>query len=253
MNSPNTLQSQPFSRPGRKPKHAGDVEEPGKKPKKVNSEIRKQQNRIASRNYREKRKRKLQYLQQLIKDSPNDQQESEPSPEQHDAYARSISADYEVSGPSSSPYLLPSHSDFASMSSTSATVSDPILAASAASFDSHLLATSQAYSGYETTWNAPIYSPPPPVNMSTWNIPPWMPSIDYSPRVAPRPEAYQYSPPATQPVFEQTHTPLRQPRELLSNTDMFAFGSYASQSQTSGMPNMPFGQQTYGFERSVYI
>jgi hypothetical protein len=52
MNSPNTLQSQPFSRPGRKPKHAGEVEEPGKKPKKVNSEIRKQQNRIASRNYR---------------------------------------------------------------------------------------------------------------------------------------------------------------------------------------------------------
>ncbi|KAF3006435.1 hypothetical protein E8E13_001988 [Curvularia kusanoi] len=42
------------------------------KPKKPNSEVRKQQNRIASRNYREKRKRKLQQLQQLLDDGDDD-------------------------------------------------------------------------------------------------------------------------------------------------------------------------------------
>jgi hypothetical protein len=47
-----TLPSQALEEPSRRPKRAGQSEEPGKKPKKVNSEIRKQQNRIASRNYR---------------------------------------------------------------------------------------------------------------------------------------------------------------------------------------------------------
>jgi hypothetical protein len=41
------LQPQPISRPDRKPRHAGDDEDLRKKPKKVNSEVRKQQNRIA--------------------------------------------------------------------------------------------------------------------------------------------------------------------------------------------------------------
>ncbi|KAF2812533.1 uncharacterized protein BDZ99DRAFT_558599 [Mytilinidion resinicola] len=44
---------------------------PTPKPTKVNSEARKQQNRIASRNYREKRKRKLQFLEQLLDNDPS--------------------------------------------------------------------------------------------------------------------------------------------------------------------------------------
>jgi hypothetical protein len=52
MTSPTTLQSQLLSRPGRRPRRGAEEEECGKKPKKVNSEVRKQQNRIASRNYR---------------------------------------------------------------------------------------------------------------------------------------------------------------------------------------------------------
>ncbi|OSS53648.1 hypothetical protein B5807_01070 [Epicoccum nigrum] len=42
------------------------------KPRRPNSELRKQQNRIASRNYREKRKRKLQQLEQLLDDDEDD-------------------------------------------------------------------------------------------------------------------------------------------------------------------------------------
>jgi hypothetical protein len=40
-----------MSTSGRRGRSLGEEQEPGKKPKKVNSEIRKQQNRIASRNY----------------------------------------------------------------------------------------------------------------------------------------------------------------------------------------------------------
>jgi hypothetical protein len=52
MYSPTSSSSATEQRPGRRAKRSGDSAEPGQKPKKVNSEIRKQQNRIASRNYR---------------------------------------------------------------------------------------------------------------------------------------------------------------------------------------------------------
>jgi hypothetical protein len=50
--SPTTAQPEITSRPRRKARHGKEGEELGKKPKKMNSEVRKQQNRIASRNYR---------------------------------------------------------------------------------------------------------------------------------------------------------------------------------------------------------
>lgn len=52
MESPSTLHSQPYSKPSRRSRRVEEGEELEKKPKKVNSEVRKQQNRIASRNYR---------------------------------------------------------------------------------------------------------------------------------------------------------------------------------------------------------
>jgi hypothetical protein len=52
MTSPSTLYSQSQPKPGRRSRRAEEGEELEKKPKKVNSEVRKQQNRIASRNYR---------------------------------------------------------------------------------------------------------------------------------------------------------------------------------------------------------
>ncbi|KAF1845332.1 uncharacterized protein K460DRAFT_311606, partial [Cucurbitaria berberidis CBS 394.84] len=241
MTSPTatTLQSQLFSNPGRRSMRVGEGEAPGKKPKKANSEIRKQQNRIASRNYRDKRKRKLQYLQQLIKGDSNNQQDAEPSPEHHNVYARSLTADYEPSGPSSSPYQLPSNNDIGSRSSSSASVSDSIQAASAASFDSHLLGTTQAYAAFGPNWNAPLYSPPPPLNMSPWNISPWMSNIDGTPRVPSRPEVIPHTTPSGPPVFTQAHASSQQPRELLSDPNYYTFGSsFGSESQTPGIPNV---------------
>jgi hypothetical protein len=261
MTSPSTLHSQLVSRPGRRPRRVDEGEELGKKPKKVNSEVRKQQNRIASRNYRrsfsaciirlcyrinvlfyvgEKRKRKLQYLQQLIRDGSNDEQTPEASPQQHEAHLRSLSAEYDAV-PSSSPYMLPTNNDFASISSSSTTALGPAPVASTASYDTHMLPTTQTYSPFESSWNSHIYHPPPQPNMAY--TPAWPPSIDYSSRLTPRPENFQFSPPLAQPAFEQATSPYHHPRELVPNADQYVLGPHyghytGSQSQTPGIPSV---------------
>jgi hypothetical protein len=52
MTSPTPLDPEPLSNPVRRAKRIVEEQGLAKKPKKVNSEVRKQQNRIASRNYR---------------------------------------------------------------------------------------------------------------------------------------------------------------------------------------------------------
>ncbi|KAF1923129.1 uncharacterized protein M421DRAFT_331535 [Didymella exigua CBS 183.55] len=75
-------------------------------PRKVNSEVRKQQNRIASRNYREKRKRKLQQLQQLLEDDdPSELQTRTRSKSPYEDRSCSESVGYERSIASSSPHI----------------------------------------------------------------------------------------------------------------------------------------------------
>jgi hypothetical protein len=72
--------------------------------------------------------------------------------------------------------------------------------------------------------------------------------MEYSARVAPHPETYQYTPRLAQPSFEQSHTLLNEPREFLSTSDLYGFGSsYAPQSQASGNPNvsLPTSSQYY--------
>jgi hypothetical protein len=188
----------------------------------------------------EKRKRKLQYLQQLIRDGSNDDQESEPSLSGHDAYERSLSSDYDVAAASPSPYILPANSNFTSMSSSSTPASHPVAAATSVTVNSgHHPAPTHPYAAFPAIWSAPIYSPPPATNIA-WNVPsPWMSSMDYPTRVAPRPDIHRYIPPPSQPVFEQAHTPLQQPQEFLSTSDFYGFSStYAHHSQASGDPNV---------------
>ncbi|KAF2830536.1 hypothetical protein CC86DRAFT_378818 [Ophiobolus disseminans] len=255
MTSPTTLYSHPHTKSGGRSGRGEEDGELGKKPKKINSEVRKQQNRIASRNYREKRKRKLQYLQQLIKDGSNDEQSPDTSPQQHEAHLRPRSADYEP-GPSLSPFSLSSHSDFAPMNTNSTAALGPHPTASTAPLDSHFLPTTHAYPPYEPSWNNPMYDPLPPTNM-TWNVPAWTPAIDYSPRAAPRPEDFHFSPPlgVNLPIFEHTPSPYHRPRELVPNTNQYPFsGDYnGSQSQTSGIPSYFLGAHSKYLERSIYI
>jgi hypothetical protein len=192
----------------------------------------------------EKRKRKLQYLQQLIRDGSNDEHESEPSPDPHDTYARSLSVDYDLAGASQSPYILPSSSDFGPMSSSSTSASYTVAAATSATFDSgHHLAPMHTYVSYPPSWSASVYSPPPPVDVA-WTVPsPWMSGMDHSARVAPRPDMYRYTPSPSQPVFEQahtpSHTPSHEPHVFMSTSDLYGFAStYAPQNQASGSPNV---------------
>ncbi|KAF1829535.1 hypothetical protein BDW02DRAFT_145357 [Decorospora gaudefroyi] len=253
MDSPptTTLPLQPFPKPGRRSKRGAESEEPVEKPKKVNSEIRKQQNRIASRNYREKRKRKLQYLQQLIQEGSNDREESEPSPERQESYTRSVSTDYDIAGPSSSPYMLPTNSDFNPMSPSSATISNEVLATTATPFSSHL-ATTHSYPVFPQIWTSPIYSPPPPANV-TWNVPStWTAGSNYPARVDPRPHMYHYTHSPTETFLEQAQTPSYRSRDFLTNPDLYGFSaSYGVPDQTSGNPNVslptssPYYQEHY--------
>jgi hypothetical protein len=240
------------SRPGRRPRRAGDVEDLGKKPKKVNSEARKQQNRIASRNYRmsylgcignsicrvnvlfcagEKRKQKLQYLQQLIRDGSNDEQTPEPSPRQHETHLRSLSAEYDT-GASSSPYMLPASDDFTPMNSSSAA------AHCQAPPSHHILPTTQSYSPFHQHWNSPIYDPLPPPNMSY--MPNWVPNMNYSSRLDARPENFQFSPSLGIPAFDQSSSPYNHPRQLVPNADHYDLGrSYGHYNESqSHTPNI---------------
>jgi hypothetical protein len=168
----------------------------------------------------EKRKRKLQYLQQLIKDGSNNEQSPGTSPRQHEVHLRSPSADYET-GRSSSPYLLPSHSEYARMSSNGSVAMGPASTATTASFDHHLLPSTQSFSPYASSWNSPNYDPPPPPNVSMWTHP-----VDYS----------SWSP----PTFEQTTSSYYLPRELVPNSAHYALASYehykGSQSHTPKCP-----------------
>ncbi|KAH6865898.1 hypothetical protein BKA58DRAFT_404435 [Alternaria rosae] len=241
MNSPpTTSSSQLLSTPDARSKRAAVSEEPGKKPKKPNSEIRKQQNRIASRNYREKRKRKLQYLQQLIRDDSEGRQESEPSPEQHEVYPRALSADYDIAGANSSPYQMPSSRV---LGASSEVTNEAVLAATVASLDPHQLAVDQAYPSYPPHWNTHMYSPSPPASIP-WNMPPaWMSSLEYSaqPTAITRPSMYRYNTHPAQHSFQHPHTPSTShlQRDFLSNTDVYGYGpNYTSQSQAPGNPNV---------------
>ncbi|KAF2734258.1 hypothetical protein EJ04DRAFT_248339 [Polyplosphaeria fusca] len=203
MDPSTSPQSQTSSRPGRKPKSVD-----GQKPKKVNSEVRKQQNRIASRNYREKRKRKLQYLQQLLRDGPADQASQSLDPNE-DGRTRSLSAEYHPPTPFPPiAYALPSSSAV-----------DPALSTTA-SYDSRLLATSQSYQPIEPSWSAQLYDGPP--HVSSWNIPHWMPSIDYAPPVQSGQGDFSFS--HAQPSFEGMPTPPQQREPAADN--LFILGSY---------------------------
>lgn len=122
MNAPSRVHLEASIRPRT---HATGAETPAMKPRKVNSEVRKQQNRIASRNYRmscptddqittsavltdlgvgEKRKRKLQQLQQLLDDDdPSESQTNTRSTSPYEDRSYSGSIGYERSVASSSP------------------------------------------------------------------------------------------------------------------------------------------------------
>ncbi|KAJ4295237.1 hypothetical protein N0V90_007248 [Kalmusia sp. IMI 367209] len=212
MFSATNYQAQSTSTPSsRKGGIIPEGQEPGKKPKKVNSEIRKQQNRIASRNYREKRKRKLQYLQQLLKDGESPEEAAKAVEEAH--RERVATPEYHAQGPPAPSFTLPSNDPFPPLASTSGNAIDPVFSTSATTYDRHLGRAPQNYSTYENPWSSSMYDQTPSVNMATWNVPNWMPNVDYTPPTSSRLEGFEYTPPSrTHHTFEQLPTPPQQSR-----------------------------------------
>lgn len=133
-----------------------------------------------------------------------------------------------------SPIPFSSSPNFNALSSTTGNVIDPILATTAG-YESQFLATSQPYSTFEQPWNAPVYDPPPPMDMTTWSVPQWMPNVDYSSHIAPSaPGGFQYTPPHSQQNYEPLPTPPQQPEEAASNGDLFILGSYGHCRRNAG-------------------
>jgi hypothetical protein len=138
--------------------------------------------------------------------------------------------------------MLPSDSAFHSIHPSDACAAGPIPIPNATSFGNHLLATQQLYSSIHPSWNTPPYDTPPHVNM-TWNVPPWTPSMDYTPQAASRAETYQYTAPTGPPVFAQHTSSYHQSRESLPSADHYVLGSpyehyTVSPSQTPGIPSV---------------
>ncbi|KAF1969570.1 hypothetical protein BU23DRAFT_237773 [Bimuria novae-zelandiae CBS 107.79] len=247
-------QSQSTSRPpSRKANSATDGEEAAKKPKKVNSEIRKQQNRIASRNYREKRKRKLQYLQQLLEDGESPEQAAQ-AVEEVDR-ERMVTPEYHAQRSPASTFTLPSNASFHPLAVTSGNAIDPIFGTS---YERQLGRTPQNYAPYETSWSAPMYSSSPNVDMAAWSVPTWMHNVNYTPSTSSRPEEFQYTPPThAHPTFEQLPTPPQQSRT--PDPDLFVLGSYGhcrriDSHQAMGIPNasLPSSASSSPFHYAKY-
>lgn len=233
MNPPSTtLPSESSQRGRQRTKQSGESAEAAVKPKKVNSEIRKQQNRIASRNYREKRKRKLQYLQQLISDETDDHQGHEPSPEQQETYASSHSRNHSTVGSSLSPYQMPStpsNRNLSSLGARSKTSQTPIMATTTTSFGGQHGTASHAYGVYSSNWNAHLYSPPPPPPANTaWNVPPaWTLGSEHPVQTSPQPSLCHYSPEPPAPIVyhQQAQNISQQSHEYLSSAYIYGYGS----------------------------
>ncbi|KAF2493337.1 hypothetical protein BU16DRAFT_583456 [Lophium mytilinum] len=177
---------------------------PTPKPTKVNSEARKQQNRIASRNYREKRKRKLQFLEQLLENDPSSSGpgSSTGSPEPALDDQLSLGLGHDVSPHLRSVQLQPlaegNYTQTGSVSNTVGYHESPL---------GHVCP--QTYNSPDPTW-PPVSYPNQSHNLESyaepWAHQPWITSVPYYSR---EPFYHQNPPmityqPATDPAFEPT-------------------------------------------------
>lgn len=232
-----TTHPQSISRPITILKRVRESKELGRKPKKVNSEIRRQQNRIASRNYREsipdegadvdanscycageKRKRKLQRLQQLINDESGDQKDILPLTEQLGPFARAVRTDCDIA--STSPLMLLPNSGSGPVDSNNVVITIPTVKENMAVLESQSLTMTHAHSSLEPKWNNSLYCSPPVANMA-WYNPQWTHDLEYTSRFAPQPRDFLYTTPSVQPEFEQMPTDHQPPQEASSSINLY--------------------------------
>ncbi|KAI8935469.1 hypothetical protein NX059_008039 [Plenodomus lindquistii] len=197
-----------------------DHEEPTIKPKKVNSEHRKQQNRIASRNYREKRKRRLHHLQSFVGEESTEYQRPSNSPEHSVAHAAPVSMD-RASTISRIPSYQSTFSDDC-LSEHSSSIAFPGSPSSTGTlpFSSPHFPTAQLYPPFAPpNWNMPMYSPPPPPEIPCYQSPIASSDLSHShshTRVPPshiqHVNAYDFSQPPTRPSYDSSNMVYQNPQ-----------------------------------------
>ncbi|KZM26022.1 hypothetical protein ST47_g2829 [Ascochyta rabiei] len=171
------------------------TKEPGNR--KLNSEVRKLQNRIASRNYREKRKRKLQQLQQLLEDDDlSEQQAHTRSTSRCGDRSCSGSANSGRSTASLSPHFTALSGNFASASSGHTIILNQAWNTTIASSTAPPLTYTDAY--FELPQRTPAYDTNAETDYSTWNTSSYTTGTGY---FTPDPSKYPTYPSSWPPLW----------------------------------------------------
>ncbi|KAH6633448.1 hypothetical protein C7974DRAFT_171823 [Boeremia exigua] len=223
---------------------------PENKPRKVNSEVRKQQNRIASRNYREKRKRKLQRLQQLLKDDePGEKYDYNRSTSPYEDRSGSGSIFYERSVASASPHS-------AALSCTFSSPQPDHSATFNQTWMPHITTSSEQISTYNNSYSSPAqqmmaYTACGPAfsSQSTWN--PFLSStgITQSPPLASYhsldpSNAYYWS----SSDFESMYTHTMNPEEAATSSYMPSWQHHIGGEVPAGVAFDPYGRNYYRYK-----
>jgi hypothetical protein len=199
----------------------------------------------------EKRKRKLQYLQQLIKDGgPTDDQQPEVTEQQH--CQRILTPEYYTPETIAKNMTIPPNDNYSALSSSSDGTIGSSIATTATTYQTQFQPTAPSYPPYDPTWNAPMYEIPAPINI--WNVPTWIPNIEFSPPMTTRSaDDFDFTPPPhSHDDFHQLPTP---PRQMHTpEPDFFVMGSYAAQyrrqhEQSMGMSSMSLPSSPFCYPR----
>ncbi|KAF2621593.1 hypothetical protein BU25DRAFT_353987 [Macroventuria anomochaeta] len=225
---------------------------PETKPRKANSEVRKQQNRIASRNYREKRKRKLQQLQQLLEDDDlGDQQGHTRSTSPYDDWSCSGSVRYERSIASSSPHITVLPGNFSSPQSDHATIPEQAWSTAVTSAtEEPLLYTHPYYEPFLQT-TAHNVGTSTATSYPAWNTIPWTAGTGYStPNVSYHstyPSHASLWPPSG---FETMYAHAVHQQQAVSSTSSYvpSWQYHASEELPAGIALDPYGRRYHPYE-----
>ena len=185
----------------------------------------------------EKRKRKLQYLQQLLRDGESPERAAQTVEERE----RMVTPEYHSQRQPPPVFVVPSNSNFQPLAATSSNAVDPVFPLTTC-YDRQLGRTAPSYASYEDTWSTQIYQSSPSVTIPSWTVPSWMPNVDYATTASSRSDEFQYTPPPhVHHTFEQVPTPPQQSRT--PDSDLFLLGTYghcrrADSRQPMGIPNV---------------
>ncbi|KAJ4991972.1 hypothetical protein SVAN01_02567 [Stagonosporopsis vannaccii] len=229
--------------------HSTDVTVSETRPRKANSEVRKQQNRIASRNYREKRKRKLQQLQQLLEnDGPGEKQAHTRSTSPYDDRSCSGSIGYDRSVASASPHIAAVSGHFSSPQPDHASIASQVWGPSVTSptqtslyndrdRNPVQLATTYLQSGLTTT------------TCPTWISSGSIASAGYPIRSLPHNYTYPSHTYAWPPVeFDATYTNTVHQQQTTANSYIPTWQYHISDELPAGVAIDPYGRRYHPYE-----